>query len=321
MVTGVVALLFIYQLGALVNYLSANLGIADNNYTLKLSLFHTIFNLVGVVIMIPFINPMVRLLEKTFIAKPDKGIVYPKYLNDAVLEYPSSAIKALLDESKRIFEEPAFKIMSHALNLHREDIKSEVKPKQLVRSSKEIIDIDIDDVYYSKMKSIYSHILEFGTRIQTLFTLSNKKAEAINKIKIANRYIVEAIKDARDLEANVNKFMLSDNVYIQKEYDDLRKKLTRILREIYLTRTDENPARHLKTLDRLGEKAKKSDILIDGTLDKLIRKGLITSEMAISLPNDSNYVADICKHLIEAAKLLYIEMDTLAAVTEKREAA
>ena len=310
-VTGMVALIFIHQLGTLVNYLSIGFGISETNYTLKLSLFHTIFNLIGVVIMVPFIYPMVKLLNRFFKEKSVKDIDHTKYLNNAVLEYSSSAISALLNESKRLFEGPAFEIVAHALNLHREDIKSELKPKKLVRTSNEIIEIDINDLYYSKVKSIYSRIIEFGTKIQSLFTMSPKNAEMINKIKVANRHIVEAIKDARDLQQNVNKFMLSENKYIRKEYDDLRKKMTKVLREVYLTRIDSDSAIHLESLIRLREKAKKSDVLIDGTLDKLIREELITSEMATSLANDSSSVASICKNLIDAATLLYIESDSL----------
>lgn len=309
--TGIVALVLVHQLAAIVDYLATVFGIAGTNYTLKLSLFHTIFNLLGVLIMVPFIHPMVRLLNRIFKEKKEEDIEYTKYLNDAVLELPSSAISALLKESKRLFTGSAFKIVAHALSLHREDIKSTQKPKELVRASKEIIDIDINDLYYSKVKLIYSRIIEFGTRIQGLFTMSSESAEMINKIKIANRHIVEAIKDARDLQHNMNTFIVSDNQYIRNEYNDLRKKVTKVLREIHLTTIDANPATHLESLNKLLEKAKKSDALVDGTLDKLIRGRFITSQMATSLANDSNYVADICKNLINAAKLLYIETDSL----------
>jgi phosphate:Na+ symporter len=57
----------------------------------------------------------------------------------------------------------------------------------------------------------------------------------------------------------------------------------------------------------------------DGTLDKLIRKELITSEMATSLANDSENVADISKNLIDVAELLYIQNDTLLDEVEEDE--
>jgi phosphate:Na+ symporter len=52
--------------------------------------------------------------------------------------------------------------------------------------------------------------------------------------------------------------MLSDNKYIQKEYDRLRRKVSRVLREIYFTRKDKTPEAHLGRLEKLKEKQKKA---------------------------------------------------------------
>ena len=235
----------------------------------------------------------------------------PKYLNENALIYPQTAIRALIDESKRLFEGPTFEIITHGLNLHRDDIKSEIKLKKMVKSSKEDMNIDVEELYYQKVKTIYSKIIKYGTRIQANFSLSHKKMEAVTNIKLANRYIVEAIKDLIGLQKNVSEYMVSDNKEMEKEYDKLRKKISRVLREIYQTRKDKNPKSHLKDLEELKERARKSDALLDGTLDKLIRKNLITSSMATSLANDSNIVAEISANLIKAAELLYIDSDTI----------
>jgi phosphate:Na+ symporter len=56
-------------------------------------------------------------------------------------------------------------------------------------------------------------------------------------------------------------------------------------------------------------------VLLDGTLDKLIREQKITSIMATSLANDSEHVASITRKLIETAELLYIESDTFLELT------
>ena len=91
----------------------------------------------------------------------------------------------------------------------------------------------------------------------------------------------------------------------------MRRKVSKVLREIHRARVAKNPKKHLKTLEELKKRAKKSDVMADGTLDKLIRQQLITSEMATSLANDSDNVAGICENLIDVAELLYIESDTL----------
>lgn len=318
LVTAIIALVFISQLGQLVNYVSNITGIAPDNYTLKLALFHSIFNVIGVLVMIPFIKVLVRFLNRFFIEKDisEVNIEYPVYLNESVLAYPQSALRALLDESKRLFEKSTFKIVAHGLNLHTTDLKGDDKIKEVVKKSQEELDIDIDELYYNKVKVIYSKIIKYATLSQSKFSLSPEAMEAFTRIKLANRNIVETIKDLRGLRKNVSQYMVSDNEYIRKEYDQLRRKVSKVLREIYLTRKDESPETHLKRLEALKEKANKSDVLVDGTLDKLIRENKITSVMATSLANDSDNVAGITKKLIETAELLYIDSDTLLKQTK-----
>ncbi len=65
-VTGIVALVFIFPLANLVNYLSDIFGIVSTDYTLKLALFHTIFNVLGVVLMIPLIKTIEKFLLRIF---------------------------------------------------------------------------------------------------------------------------------------------------------------------------------------------------------------------------------------------------------------
>ncbi|MEP0134403.1 MAG: Na/Pi symporter [Eudoraea sp.] len=318
MVTGIIALIFIAQLGQLVNYISFSTGIAATNYTIKLSIFHTIFNLIGVLIMIPFIKVLVRFLTRVFVEKEkDDKIEYPKYLNESVLAYPQTALRALLDESKRLFEKATYEIVSHGLNLRVRDIKGDTKLKKVVQKSKEELEVDIDELYYNKVKIIYGKIIKYATLAQSKFSLSPEAMKAFTRIKLANRNIVETIKDIRGLRKNVSQYMVSDNKYIQKEYDRLRRKVSRVLREIYFTRKDETPEAHLERLEKLKEKAEKSDVLLDGTLDKLIREHKISSVMATSLANDSDNVADIVKKLIETAELLYINSDTLIKLPEE----
>jgi len=51
--------------------------------------------------------------------------------------------------------------------------------------------------------------------------------------------------------------------------------------------------------------AQKYDFIANGTLNKLIRKSLITNEMATFLMNDSSYAYDISKKLVSMAEILY----------------
>ncbi len=311
-ITGIIALVFIKYLSQLVDLISMAIGISQSNYTFKLSLFHSIFNVLGVVLMIPLVNPLVRLLQNIIKSKEEENpIDKPQYLNESSKAYPQTALLALRNETKRLFENAAFEIISNGINVHRADLFSEEKLKDVITKSRQEISLDIEELYLQKVKNIYSTIIEYATITQSQFPISPELTIQFAQIKMANRNIVEAIKALEQIRGNMNKFINSENKQIQHEYDRLRLKISKILRALNLLRLSETPAYHLEKLEQLKLKAEKSDFLFDGTLDKLIRDHAVTSDMASSLANDSQKVALISKKLIEAGELIYIRQDTL----------
>jgi len=318
-VTGVVALILIYPLANLVNKISELTHIAATDYTLKLALFHTIFNVLGVLIMMPFINKLEILLLRVFKERMDKDIDEPKYLNEAVLEFPGSVISSLVNESKYLYKNAVFEIVAHALNIHREDIKSDKKIGKIVKTSTEDFNTDIEDLYYKKVKSIYGEILRYATTAQSKLKLSKKQNKAILDIKIANRKMIEIIKDIRELNRNISLATNLSNKFMQKEYNGFRKKLTKVLRTIYLFRKEEDNLKYAEILSELKKEAKDHIRLSNKSIDKLIRKDLITAKEASSLFNDYTNVNNVTKKLIEVAELLYGKMDSLLEDTSENE--
>jgi phosphate:Na+ symporter len=316
-VTGAVALILIYPLANLVNKISELTHIAATDYTLKLALFHTIFNVLGVLIMMPFINKLEILLLRVFKERMDKDIDEPKYLNEAVLEFPGSVISSLVNESKYLYKNAIFEIVAHALNIHREDIKSDKKIGKIVKTSTEDFNTDIESLYYKKVKSIYGEILRYATTAQSKLKLSKKQNKAILDIKIANRKMIEIIKDIRELNKNITLATNLSNKFVQQEYNGFRKKLTKVLRTIYLFRKEEDNLKYAQILSELKKEAKDNIRLSNKSIDKLIRKDLITAKEASSLFNDYTNVNNVTKKLIEVAELLYGKMDTLLEDTSE----
>jgi len=310
-VTGIVALALIYPLANLVDKISELLSIAATDYTIKLAIFHSIFNILGVVIMIPFIKKLERVLIKFFKERVDKDIDEPKYLNKLVLKFPGSAISALIDESKYLYKNAIFEIIAHGLNIHRGDIKSDKKIKDIVKKSHEDLNIDIEDIYYKKVKHIYGEIIKYATTAENELNFNDKEITTILDIKIANRRMIEMIKHVRELNKNITLSLDLDNKYMLKEYDGFRKKITKVLRIIYLFRKGEDSEVYSKKLAQLKIEAKENIRHSNKSIDKLIRKDLINAEMASSLFNDFSNVNEIIKKLIEVAELLYGEKDTL----------
>ena len=310
-ITGLVALSFIFPLADLVDRLSELIGISEKDYTLKLALFHTIFNILGVLIMIPLINKLEKLLLYLIKDHRVKDIDEPKFLNRASLEFPQTAISSLENETKYLFENAIFEIVTHSLNIHRSDILSDMKSKLLVKKSQSEIDIDIRDLYVHKVKTIYGKILEYAAIAQSELDLSKEQHKRISELKIANRKMVEIIRDVKELRRNISVYTYSDNKYIKKEYNKFRRMVVKVLRAIYSFRIEDNKEVHYQKLMEMRNKAKENTKIGNKDINNIIRKKLITTNMASSLVNDHDNVNDMIKKIIEVGELLYSEKDSI----------
>ena len=123
--------------------------------------------------------------------------------------------------------------------------------------------------------------------------------------------MVEIIKDVKELNKNITLSMNLGNKHLQNEYDQFRKKVTKVLRTIYLFRTDGKTDKYAAKLSQLKKEAKENIRQSTKSMDNLIRKNLINAEMASSLFNDHTNVNDMIKKLIEVAELLYDDNDSL----------
>ena len=311
-------LVLFYPFLKFVSWLAQQLG-SDSPYIsaaaipVAISLFHTTFNIINTFLLVWFVKPIAKLVEKFIPVKIEieKEIDEPKYLNPKALQFPETAISSLFKESEYLFENAIFEIVSHALNIHREDVKSDLKLKKVIKKSKTDFEIDVRELYATKVKRIYGEIINYATKAQSTLDLTELQNSDITKIKVANRKMVEIIMDMKELSKNVTLFLNSDNKYIQKEYDKFRKKAIKVLRVIYLFRTEKDNEAYYQKLLNLKQEAKDSIHKGNLEIDKLIRKDLITVDMASSLVNDYDNVNDMIKKFIEVAELLYGKKDSI----------
>jgi phosphate:Na+ symporter len=279
---------------------------------IALSLFHTIFNIINTTLLIGFINQIARIVERMVptVIEKEAEIDEPRYLNPTSLEFPQTGIKALFDESLRLLQDAAYQAITHGLNIHREDLESERTLNSMLKS-RETITIDIDKLYATKIKSIYSQILEYATKLQSIFALDEEKIETIRNILIADRMLVRVVKRMKPLHDNLVRYLSSNNHAILQEYNLIRKKILKVVREIHLCSESENPLRHIRKLKKQRKKAEDMDVLLTGRVNKLLLDGEITNRMASSLMNDSEEARKIVRDLVDIATLLYYPRDKL----------
>ena len=306
-VTGVIAIAFIYQIMAAVETTAAFVGIASDDWTLKLAVFHTIFNLIGVAVMSPFVGKLVIFLEK-FMPAPKVDLVAPKYLNESVMEFPETMLEAVRNETLHLYDN-AFEIMAHGINLHRSQILSNEDLDKMIHNDREILDFDLDDVYERKVKSLYAEILNFISHAQT--TVPSSFSTQLFDLRQANKLIVLSVKSIKHMRKNVTSYMVSDNDHIRTEYNNLRIQISSVMRELQELRQQEPEERDVLDLDNYKIAIESDSSVVDGSLDSLIRDGKVTANMGTSLMNDHGYTRDFIWNLSEVGKALYGAHDNI----------
>mgnify|MGYP001225191368 CR=1 FL=1 len=145
LVTAVVALAMLPWLIGALQALSLALDLPLEPAT-QLALFHTTFNVLGVVLMWPLAAPLTRWLERRF-RSDDEDEARPRHLDDNVLPVPALALQALAQEVHRVGV-LARGVLSSALNgapaatvarerevLHRLDLAVERFVERLSRAA------------------------------------------------------------------------------------------------------------------------------------------------------------------------------------------
>jgi phosphate:Na+ symporter len=306
--TGFIAIFIMQEIMLVVSYISEYIGIASDNYTLKLAVFDTLFKVMGVVIFIPFVGKLVILLEKIFKSKKfptklDEEVEGVKYLNESVLELPETAIIALTKETKHLYD-VAFKIISNGLLLKKKNILSSMHIDDVINDEHNLKDMSVKHEYTLKVKEISGQILHYATQAQN--TMNSEEIEKIYRIKLANKHLVAAIKATRHLEKNIKYYTKSRNEYIKDQYNIIRKNLVKLLRLIDTIDVMQDNDQIATLLSKAKLNTKQYDIITNGTADDLIRQNLITNQMAISLMNDSTYAYEISKNLINMAEEMFM---------------
>ncbi|MDH3633539.1 MAG: Na/Pi symporter [Gammaproteobacteria bacterium] len=315
-VTGVVAIAFINQFVVAVDAVSNSVGIAADNYTMKLAVFHTLFNLVGVLLMVPLIHKLSDFLIKSLPEKA-KDLAEPLYLSEAAIEFPETVLKSLKKEVWHLFDS-AFELMAHGINLHRTEILKSEDLQKTIDNDREVHDFDMDELYESKVKILYSAIVDFISNSQA--HMPSDFSEELFRLRKAAGEIVECVKHIKHLRKNATKYMLSDNEHIRDEYNKLRYQIAMILREIYRLRGEEDIDHSIAILemDELKAEIQSAHTDLDVRITGILRDDRITPTMATSLLNDFNYVDETSRHLLDTAQaLMFSHSDLIAEAAQE----
>ena len=303
-ITAIFTIILLYFIIDLVDYLAILFGIKEDDWAMKLAIFHTFFNLAGLVVFSFFIPKLVVFLKKMFVEDKETYIQKPKYLDSQVFAIPSIALKLTRKETIHLYDN-ASEVLSHAIMLHRHRYLGKNDISIVVKESTDIIELNIDDFYQTRIKSLYSDIIDYSTYF--INDLDSEKRIYLYDLRSACRDIAEAVKNTKELQKNISKYLLSNNNYIKDEYNYIRESLAKTMNTINEIKNSKDEIDVLSKSELLKEYLKSLDVIATGRIDILIREKKIDKKMATTLLNDSAHAHNIIDKLINVAKILWIE--------------
>lgn len=306
-VTALVAVIFLHQMILVVKFFCNEVGIASNDYILQLTAFHTLFNLVGIALMMPFIGKMVQFLEKVIVDKKAKEYE-PIYLNDSIVEYPDTAIEALRNEMEHLYDN-CFLVLTYALGFTRKEIHSNTPFREIIAKKKLYRrDVDFDNFYQKNIKYLFDKMFDFATIAQTHIHDKEQMNEIVH-IKNAARRAVESVHQLKMLYRNLKSATQTSNGALMELYNEIRIDLAELLRSIENLEksSDENIQLILASIRKVSQQLDQTDDNAINKVEKLILDNKIHATNVSSILNDIDTANKISKDLLVMTQHLYTE--------------
>jgi phosphate:Na+ symporter len=178
--TGIVALLFLPFFIKLILWMHPE----GSDNVIDIALFHTLFNLLGVILFFPFIPRVVTLLRKWF---PEQEAEVTRYLNNVSFDLPEAGIRALHQETGHLTEK-SLKFAESLLFDGKVDNKSAAQRFEEIRTLQSAISVygsnirhgDLDPEEKGEIHRIISVSLQISQITKTLWGMHSEIDELSN---------------------------------------------------------------------------------------------------------------------------------------------
>lgn len=272
------------------------MGIPELKYdpVTALALFHTIFNALGVVLLLPFIALMAKHLNQLFVhVEPEPT----RYIHLVDPKFSETALVALRDEVNNLF----VKTMKYALlvaNIKPNDVFiKKLGLKEAVELNQEQIEFNYK-IAYNTIKEIEIKIMEFVSALNQHDLLPDER-KSLETLLASVRESVYAAKILKDIKNDMDEFAESSSNTIHTIYDAIRRNLLYAIM-IYINYMEE-----VWTMETCMEKLSKAEdenhrIRNEASMS-ISHKG-INEKKVVSLLNTNRSVFIATQALFEASR-------------------
>ena len=243
--TGIVAFA---SINLLVRFIIHLVDIQAND-VMGLALFHTIFNIIGVVLFFPFVGKLANLLYKIY---PDRKPVLTAYINNTPTEVIEAATSALRNEIIHLLHECQTYGL-RVLKIDRQLLFEEALT--LEKSAKRKLTLDS---LYENIKLLHAEIFAYYSKLQNQ-KLEVAEVKEQERMIFSSRNIMNSIKNFKGIRSDLDEFDGSENVFMNDQYSMFRKRLLKLYHEMKGIQKLENKEEQYHSLLKAYVKIEEAD--------------------------------------------------------------
>ena len=285
---------------------------ADESTMLQLALFHSLYNLLGALLLLPTLDPLKSLLLKYFQSnEEEKELTLPlplkeparaKLLTPVVMEHPDAALIALKTESARLYRR-SIALIGFGLYIG-EDLIHKDEETPLPETIPSWPNWRVGKLYKLQIRGIYEDICRFCDELEP--KVGPEQKDCIIAIRMACDNFVSAIKQLRLLQKSLRHHMKTDTTLVRQHYSLLRSRIVTTLRRTRRLSQD-NPADIAEAIHALKKDLYRQDLLTGDSLINLLNDDHTSAFHTTSLINDNGTAHNICNSLIDGAVILLLQ--------------
>lgn len=257
----VVTAVFAVILFPFLMYLIQKIIHLENDPVTGIALFHTLFNLMGVIVFLPligfFTNLIVRIIK-------EKKATLTHYLHTLKPDVTEAGIEALKNEIRHLIVE-VIRYHLRLLKLNRKEPFLSFLKKEEPAITKELP----AEEQYQNIKLLEAEIYTFASGLQ-MHELRDEEARELNKLLHATRNAVASAKILKDVQHNLQEVEASDNAEIEKLMVHFKDKWAIIHQEFIRVLEEKETSTNISMIHGLTLKNKEDDIAFTQLITSVI---------------------------------------------------
>nr|WP_321465885.1 Na/Pi symporter [uncultured Desulfobulbus sp.] len=235
----------VFPLIPLMTWISQDFFDLASNPVMGIALFHSLFNLLGVLIFFPWISGQVRLLNAFF---PEQQALPTLYIHNTSPKVPEAALAALRNEVlHQLLLSIRYLGKRYGLHTPQGSAGEATEEKQATRR-----------LTHGDLEYLHAEIFTFYAQIQAE-SIAPEEAALLEPIIRSSRSMMNVVRNLYDLRADIDEIGQEDNAFLVEAHAEVLARLSHLWQAIEQVASEPRPEMQVEELQLLFQEVENAD--------------------------------------------------------------